>query len=118
MTGGALSAGRAIVEDGPRTPRARRRRSETRTVNHAQLTALGRALRVLGEHGEKLTADTPEALLHEIRGDLTRALDQLDDAVTGQKPTTRCNEHPYGPVDKAAPDLCLFCETRRRKARR
>ncbi|WP_306320460.1 MULTISPECIES: hypothetical protein [unclassified Streptomyces] len=87
-------------------------------MNHAQLTALGRALRVLGEHGEKLTGDTPDDVLHEIRGDLTRALDQLDDAVSGEKPTTRCKEHPYGPVEESAPDLCLFCETRRRKARR
>ncbi|MGY0486444.1 hypothetical protein [Streptomyces sp. WG-D5] len=87
-------------------------------MNHAQLTALGRALRVLGEHGEKLTGDTPDDVLHEIRGDLTRALDQLDDAVSGDKPTTRCKEHPYGPVEESAPDLCLFCETRRRKARR
>ncbi|MCX3061469.1 hypothetical protein [Streptomyces beihaiensis] len=87
-------------------------------MNHAQLTALGRALRVLGEHGEKLTADTPDDTLHEVRGDLMRALDQLAEAVSGQKPTTRCKEHPYGPVEESAPDLCLFCETRRRKARR
>ncbi|MCP8712434.1 hypothetical protein IGB19_32390, partial [Streptomyces sp. AC04842] len=87
-------------------------------MNHAQLTALGRALRVLGEHGEALSADTPDARLHEVRDDLRRALDLLEDTVTTAPPTTRCAEHPTGPVDESAPDLCLLCETRRRAARR
>ncbi|MYQ30972.1 hypothetical protein GTW65_07830, partial [Streptomyces sp. SID4956] len=87
-------------------------------MNHAQLTALGRALRVLGEHGEALSADTPDAKLHEVRNDLRRALDLLEDTVTTAPPTTRCAEHPTGPVDESAPDLCLLCETRRRAARR
>ncbi|MDQ0684586.1 hypothetical protein QFZ66_004848 [Streptomyces sp. B4I13] len=87
-------------------------------MNHAQLTALGRALRVLGEHGDALTTDTPDARLHEVKADLRRALELLDDSVVGAAPTTRCAEHPHGPVDKAAADLCLLCETRRRAARR
>ncbi|MEU6348628.1 hypothetical protein ABZ896_04805 [Streptomyces sp. NPDC047072] len=87
-------------------------------MNHAQLTALGRALRLLGEHGEALASDTPDAKLHEVRADLKRALDILDESVTGAKPSTRCAEHPNGPVDENAPDLCLLCETRRRAARR
>ena len=87
-------------------------------MNHAQLTALGRALRVLGEHGDALNADTPDAKLHEVKADLKRALDLLDETVTTAAPTTRCAEHPNGPVDEAAPDLCLLCETRRRTARR
>lgn len=87
-------------------------------MNHAQLTALGRALRLLGEHGEALTADTPDAKLHEVKADLRRALDLLDESVAGAAPTTRCAEHPNGPVDEGAPDLCLLCETRRRAARR
>jgi hypothetical protein len=87
-------------------------------MNHAQLTALGRALRVLGEHGETLTADTPDARLHEFKADLRRALDLLDETVTTAAPTTRCAEHPNGPVDEEAPDRCLLCETRRRAARR
>ncbi|NEY34233.1 hypothetical protein GTU99_18830, partial [Streptomyces sp. PRKS01-65] len=87
-------------------------------MNHAQLTALGRALRLLGEHGEALTADTPDARLHEVKADLKRALDLLEDSVTTAAPATRCPEHPNGPVDTAAPDLCLLCETRRRAARR
>ncbi|MFI6206888.1 hypothetical protein ACIBAI_10835 [Streptomyces sp. NPDC051041] len=87
-------------------------------MNHAQLTALGRALRLLGEHGEALTADTPDARLHEVRADLRRALDLLEESVTTTAPSTRCPEHPHGPVDTAAPDLCLLCETRRRAARR
>lgn len=87
-------------------------------MNHAQLTALGRALRVLGEHGDALTADTPDAKLHEVKADLKRALDLLDETVTTAAPTTRCAEHPNGPVDESAPDRCLLCETRRRTARR
>ncbi|MFI0240165.1 hypothetical protein [Streptomyces sp. NPDC016845] len=87
-------------------------------MNHAQLTALGRALRLLGEHGDALTGDTADAKLHEVRGDVKRALELLDDTVTGSAPTTRCPEHPQGAVDKSAPDLCLLCETRRRQARR
>ncbi|MFG2469137.1 hypothetical protein ACGFXB_27280 [Streptomyces canus] len=87
-------------------------------MNHAQLTALGRALRLLGEHGESLTGDTPDAKLHEVKADIKRALDLLVDSVTGSAPTTRCAEHPNGPVDENAPDLCLLCETRRRAARR
>ncbi|MFE3633861.1 hypothetical protein [Streptomyces cellostaticus] len=87
-------------------------------MNHAQLTALGRALRLLGEHGENLSADTPDARLHEVKADLRRALDLLDETVGAGAPSTRCPEHPHGPVDRSAPDLCLLCETRRRAARR
>ncbi|KOG33976.1 hypothetical protein [Streptomyces resistomycificus] len=87
-------------------------------MNHAQLTALGRALRLLGEHGEALTGDTPDARLHEVKADIKRALDLLDESVSSAAPTTRCPEHPNGPVDENAPDLCLLCETRRRAARR
>ena len=46
-------------------------------MNHAQLTAVGRALRVLGEHGEALGTDTPDAKLHEVKADLKRALELL-----------------------------------------
>lgn len=87
-------------------------------MNHAQSTALGRALRLLGEHGEALSADTPDARLHEVKADIRRALELLEDGVTGAAPTTRCPEHPQGPVDRNAQDLCLLCETRRRAARR
>ena len=87
-------------------------------MNHAQLNALGRALRLVGEHGEALGADTPDSRLHEIKADLRRALDLLDESVAAGAPATRCPEHPQGPVDESAPDLCLLCETRRRAARR
>ncbi|WP_369390106.1 hypothetical protein AB5J72_22510 [Streptomyces sp. CG1] len=87
-------------------------------MNHAQLAALGRALRLLGEHGEALTADTPDTRLHEIKADLRRALDLVEESAGNSAPATRCAEHPQGPVDESAPDLCLLCETRRRAARR
>lgn len=87
-------------------------------MNHAQLTTLGRALRVLGEHGEALADDTSDARLHEVRADLKRALDRLEEGVNAAAPRTRCPEHPTGPVDESASDLCLLCETRRRTARR
>ncbi len=85
-------------------------------MDHAQVVALGRALRVLGEHGEELSGGTPDARLYEIKADLTRALAQLEESVSRPKPTTRCPEHPTGPVDESARDLCLLCETRRRSA--
>ncbi|MBZ9644824.1 hypothetical protein K8369_37035, partial [Streptomyces sp. PSKA30] len=62
-------------------------------MNHAQLTALGRALRLLGEHGEALTPDMPDAKLHEVKADLQRALDLLEESVSTAAPTTRCPEH-------------------------
>ncbi|MFH8342992.1 hypothetical protein [Streptomyces sp. AM6-12] len=90
-------------------------------MNHAQLIALGRALRVAGEHGQRLTASTDgEAVLNteELRQDLERALHLLDETITTPKAITRCPEHPSGPVDPDAADLCLLCETRRRAGHR
>jgi hypothetical protein len=83
-------------------------------VNHAQLIALGRALRVAGEHGQRLDGVSSAPSTEEIRQDLERAFALLDEAVSTSKPTTRCAEHPNGPVDPDAFDGCLLCETRRR----
>ncbi|MFJ3229162.1 hypothetical protein ACIPJS_38235 [Streptomyces sp. NPDC086783] len=83
-------------------------------MNHAQLIALGRALRVAGEHGHRLDDESVTPRPDEIRQDLERALAMLDDAISAPKPTTRCHEHPNGPVDADAADRCLLCETRRR----
>ena len=41
-------------------------------MNHAQLTALGRALRLLGEHGEALSAPTVHAHAAQIRAAMSR----------------------------------------------
>ncbi|WP_374118647.1 hypothetical protein [Streptomyces sp. 8L] len=84
-------------------------------MNPNQLPDLGRALRLLGEHGEAVTRDMPEAKLEEIRKDLARAVDLLA-TVAGPKPHTDCKLHPFGAVDEDAPDRCLFCQTRRRRA--
>ncbi|MFF1298175.1 MULTISPECIES: hypothetical protein [unclassified Streptomyces] len=80
-----------------------------------QIPELGRALRVLGEHGQELSRDTPPDKLAEMRQDLAKAVKLLEQ-VAGPKPFTRCAEHPFGAIDKEAPDLCLLCQTRRRKA--
>ncbi|MDX3587545.1 hypothetical protein [Streptomyces europaeiscabiei] len=87
-------------------------------MNHAQLSALGRALRVAGEHGQRLEDDNTLAPTDEVRRDLERAMDMLNEALSTAKPTTRCPEHPTGPVDPDAADLCLLCETRRRSGQR
>lgn len=84
-------------------------------MNPNQIPELGRAMRVIGEHGDNLSRDVTTDKLHEMREDLQKALRLLDE-VAGPKPHTRCKEHPFGAVDEDAPDLCLFCQTRRRRA--
>lgn len=84
-------------------------------MNPNQIPELGRALRLLGEHGDAVTRDTPEEKLVEIRADLKKAV-MLLEQVAGPKPFTKCPEHPFGAVDEDAPDLCLLCQTRRRRA--
>ncbi|MFD9004425.1 hypothetical protein ACFV0T_26290 [Streptomyces sp. NPDC059582] len=84
-------------------------------MNPNQIPELGRALRVIGEHGEALTRDAPADKLNEMREDLQKVLKLLDE-VAGPKPLTRCKRHPFGAVDEDAPDLCLLCQTRRRRA--
>ncbi|MFJ2819060.1 hypothetical protein [Streptomyces sp. NPDC087294] len=72
-------------------------------MNHAQLIALGRSLRVVGEHGQRDGEDSTVST-DEIRQDLERSLALLDDVISAPRPTTRCPEHPTGPVDKDAAD--------------
>ena len=43
-------------------------------MNHAQLVALGRALRVAGEHEERLISGEAVLNMEEIRRDLERAV--------------------------------------------
>lgn len=85
-------------------------------MNHAEMKQLGRALRVLGEHALRLEAGETEHLDQEVRDDIERALALVNENETVKKgkPTTRCREHPRGPVDEDARDGCLLCETRRR----
>lgn len=71
-------------------------------------------MRVLGEHGDALSRDTPPEKLAEMRQDLAKAARLLEE-VAGPKPLTLCRTHPFGAVDKEAPDLCLLCQTRRRR---
>ena len=82
-------------------------------MNRTVLNDLGRALRVLGEHGEQLApaAATTEQLT-EIAGDLQTARRLLSDAER-PPPTTDCAEHPYGPVEPETDRVCLLCQIRR-----
>lgn len=84
-------------------------------MNPNQIPELGRTLRVLGEHGEALSRDTPPGKIDEIRQDLHKAL-ELIKTINGPKPLTDCLEHPFGAVDEDAPDRCLICALRRRRA--
>lgn len=84
-------------------------------MNPNHIPELGRVMRVIGEHGDSLTRDTPSDKLSEMRDDIQKALRLLDE-VAGPKPLTRCKTHPFGAVDNDAPDLCLLCQTRRRRA--
>ncbi|GHA69340.1 MULTISPECIES: hypothetical protein [Streptomyces] len=83
-------------------------------MNHARLVALGRALRLTGEHGRRLEDAASATDVSEIRGDLRRPLMLVDDAIQAAAPTTRCPEHPSGSVDLDAAALGLLCETRHR----
>ena len=75
---------------------------------------LGRALRALGEHGDRLIlfAAAPEQL-DEISRDLDGAR-RLLAAVRAEQGLTGCRQHPSGPVDQAEGG-CLLCATARRR---
>ncbi|MFI8348056.1 hypothetical protein [Streptomyces sp. NPDC085596] len=83
-------------------------------MDQTQVKHMGRALRVLGEHADRIEAGDSDGFETELRLDLERALELLEEAITTPPATTRCNEHPRGPVDMEARDLCLLCEMRRR----
>ncbi|MGJ3558996.1 hypothetical protein ACR6C2_08445 [Streptomyces sp. INA 01156] len=78
-------------------------------------TELGRALRDLGEHGDRLTAfaASPEQL-DEIGADLDRVRRLLADARAELGPSG-CRVHPGAPPDPEAGGACLFCATNRRR---
>ncbi|MGY3199803.1 hypothetical protein [Streptomyces sp. TE5632] len=78
-------------------------------------TELGRALRDLGEHGDRLTAfaASPEQL-DEIGADLDRVRRLLADARAELDPSG-CRVHPGAPPDPEAGGACLFCATNRRR---
>ena len=76
---------------------------------------LERALRALGEHGERIAAFDPGPEdLDEIRDDLAKAHRALTRAraVVGD---SGCQVHPGGPVDTEAGGGCLLCATNRRR---
>lgn len=81
---------------------------------------LGRALRVLGDHGEQLHPDWTEEQIDELAADMARARALLHQA-TGPTPVTSCREHPFGavdpeqPVPAGEPGVCLICVMRRRR---
>lgn len=86
-------------------------------MNRSEATDLGRALHVLGEHGDRLAllVSTPEQL-DEILQDLDRARRLLLTARASFGPTG-CRLHPAGPVDPAAGGRCLLCAQNERAGR-
>lgn len=91
-------------------------------MNPESIPALGRALRVLGEHGERISAEYTEDQIDELAADLARARGLLSQA-TGPLPVTSCVEHPFGAVDPeqpvplGQPGVCLICVMRERRRR-
>lgn len=81
-------------------------------MNRTAISDLGRALRVLGQHGDDLSqaSATPETL-EQIRADLIHARRLLETVAT-PAPTTNCAEHPRGPVEPGTDDECLLCRVR------
>lgn len=86
-------------------------------MNRSEASDLGRALHVLGEHGDRLAllVSTPEQL-DEILTDLDRARRLLLTARASFGPTG-CRLHPTGPVDPAAGGRCLLCAQNERAGR-
>lgn len=89
-------------------------------MNPESVPDLGRALRVLGEHGENIHADWSDEQIDELAADMARARKLLHEA-TGPAPVTSCREHPFGAVDPeqpappGEPGVCLICVLRRRR---
>ncbi|MEV5472815.1 hypothetical protein AB0L66_10715 [Streptomyces sp. NPDC052207] len=82
-------------------------------MNRTAIRDLAMALRRVGEHGDALAAITPgPEQLQRIREDLEHAR-QLLAAAAGPAPTTRCPEHPTGPVEPDTDGECLLCRIRR-----
>lgn len=86
-------------------------------MNRSEASDLGRALRNLGEHGDRLALmiATPEQL-DEVLRDLDKARRLLLAARAAFGPTG-CRLHPAGPVDPAAGDRCLLCAQHERAGR-
>lgn len=89
-------------------------------MNPESVPALGRALRVLGEHGERIHPGYSEEEIDELAADMARARTLLHQA-TGPTPVTSCPEHPFGavdpeqPVPPGQPGVCLICVMRSRQ---
>lgn len=86
-------------------------------MNRSDASPLCRALRLVGEHGERLDvfAAGPEDL-DEILRDLDKARRLLLAARATFAPTG-CQRHPGGPVDPTAGGRCLLCTQYERTGR-
>lgn len=84
-------------------------------MTHPEVIGLGRALRLLGEHGERLSAfaAAPEQL-EEILSDLDAAR-QLLLAVRASLGPTGCQQHPGAPLDPTAGGVCWLCAQNQRR---
>ncbi|MEU6513694.1 hypothetical protein [Streptomyces sp. NPDC046978] len=92
-------------------------------MNRTAIRDLATALRRVGEHGDALAAITPgPEQLRLIREDLEQARQLLEHArlllaaAAGPARTTRCPEHPTGPVEPDTDGECLLCRIRRGRA--
>lgn len=86
-------------------------------MSRSDASPLCRALRLVGEHGERLDAFAagPEDL-DEILRDLDQAR-RLLIAARAAFSRTGCRQHPAGPVDPTADGRCLLCTQYERTGR-
>lgn len=84
-------------------------------MNRPEATDLGRALRSLGEHGDRLElfAATREQL-DEILRDMD-AVRRMLLAVRAHLGPSGCRQHPQMPVDPTTDGECLLCVQNRRR---
>lgn len=83
-------------------------------MSTSEVTDLGRALRALGEHGERLEAF---AATREQLDEILVALDATRKRLQAVRATfgpSGCSLHPNVPVDPAAGGRCLLCAQHQR----
>lgn len=86
-------------------------------MNRNDAVQLGRALRLVGEHGDRVEAfDHGPEQLDEVLRDLDAAR-RLLVAARASHSRTGCRQHPTGPVDPTNGGRCLLCTQYERTGR-